>query len=218
MLFPVSDLKKDVRIALDYNPSSDALLETEDIDTLTLEEVIVSKIEDAARLVTLAAPQHLLEGGEPFGDSVFWDSHPGYGPGRIALPDDFLRLVTFKMSDWDMAVTVAITEDDPAYPMQRSRYPGIRGNPQKPVVAIVTQPIGQVLEFFSCTGGPDVYVKRARYIPIPKITDEGEGDMIPICAKLRPAVVYYTAYLVAQATGQADLAAAMLNNANELMK
>jgi len=214
MNYLVADIQRDVRIALDYNPTSEALLETEDIDTLTLEEVIASKVEDAARLVTLAAPQHLLEGGEPFGDSVSWDSEPGYGPGRIALPDDFLRLVSFKMSDWDMAVTSAITEDDAAYPMQRSRYPGLRGNPQKPVVAIVTQPIGQVLEFFSCTAGPDVYVKRARYIPIPKIV----GGYIPLSPKLRPAVVYYTAYLVAQATQQADLAATLLSTANDLMK
>ena len=214
MNFSVADIQRDVRIALDYNPSSDALLATDDIDTLTLEEVIASKIEDAARLVTLAAPQHRLEGGESFGDSVVWDSQPGYGPGYVILPDDFLRIVSFKMSDWDMAVTTAITADDPVYPVQRSRYPGIRGNPQAPVVAVTMRPVGQVLEFFSCTAGPGTHVAWAQYIPIPKIS----SGLIPISSPLRDAVVYYAAYLVAEATGQADLAARLLNTANELMK
>ena len=101
-----------------------------------------------------------------------------------------------------------------AWAQQQSRYPGIRGCPQKPIVAITTQPIGQVLEFYSCTGGSKVFLKRARYIPLPRIEKGG----IDLCEKLHRAIVYYTAYLVALSTGQTDLAASMSNIANELMK
>lgn len=214
MTFPVADIQRDVRIALDYNPTSDALLGTADVDTLTLEEVILNKVEDASRLVILAAPQHLLDGGEPFAQQIVWESHPGYGMGSVPLPDDFLRLVTFKMSDWDLSVTSAITEDDPAYLVQRSRYPGLRGNPQRPVAAVVMRPSGLVLEFFSCTQGPDVSIQRARYIPIPRII----AGAIDFPEKLRPAVIQMTASLVAAATGQPDLAGLMRNAANDLMQ
>lgn len=214
MIFSVDDIKRDVRIALDQNNSSTPLLDTGDIDTLTLEEIIESKIEDAARVVTRDAAHYLLDGGKAFGESVRWDVREGYGSGSILLPDDFLRLVSFQMSDWSYPVLNAITEDNPIYALQHSRYGGVRGNPQKPIVALSQQPIGLVLEFFSCAAGENTFVKRATYMPIPKITD-GE---ITISEKLKPAVVYYTAYLAALSIGNGDLAATLLNTSKELMQ
>jgi hypothetical protein len=214
MIFSVDDIKRDVRIALDQNNSSTPLLDTGDIDTLTLEEIIESKIEDAARVVTRDAAHYLLDGGKAFGESVRWDVREGYGSGSILLPDDFLRLVSFQMSDWSYPVLNAITEDNPIYALQHSRYGGVRGNPQKPIVALSQQPIGLVLEFFSCAAGENTFVKRATYMPIPKITD-GE---ITISEKLKPAVVYYTAHLAALSIGNGDLAATLLNTSKELMQ
>lgn len=221
MIFSVDDIKRDVRIALDQNNSSTPLLDTGDIDTLTLEEIIESKIEDAARVVTRDAAHYLLNGGKTFGDSISWDVREGYGSGSIPLPNDFLRLVSFQMSDWSYPVLNAISEDDAMYPLQHSRYGGVRGNPQKPVVALSQRPTskgasknGLWLEFFSCAAGENTFVKRATYMPIPKITD-GE---ITISEKLKPAVVYYTAYLVALSIGNGDLAATLLNTSKELMQ
>ena len=115
MLYQVEALKTDIRIALDQNMTSDQLFDTGDIDTLSLEDIIESKIADAARIVENGAPRHLLEGGKNFGDSISWDSAVGYGSGRILLPDDFMRLVSFQMSDWSRPCTVAITEDARVY-------------------------------------------------------------------------------------------------------
>lgn len=213
MKYKVADIIRDVRIAIDQNTTSDALLEVGDVDTLSLEEIIRSKIVDAATIVEAQAPVYLLDGGKAFGDSILWDSQPGIGSGEIHLPDDFLRLVCFRMSDWEGNPSV-ITEDDPKYAMQHSRYAGIRGNPQNPVVAIVTQPIGQVLEFYSCTAGEQAYVKQARYIPIPRI----EGEEIEVCEKLRRAIVYYAAYLTALSVGNGDLATAMQTITKEILK
>lgn len=219
MFYLLDNLKKSIRIALDQNNSSDPLVGIGDIDTLTLEEIIASKIVDAVRIVTAEAPSYLLDGGKPFAESIAWESQPGYGCGWTLLPDDFLRLVCFKMSDWAYAVTQAVAEDSQAYRMQRSRFPGIRGNPERPVVAITSQPAGQVLEFFSCASGEEAYVTRARYIPLPAVsTDGADREGIEICEKLEPAVIYYAAYLTALSTGANDLAAVMLQNSKELIK
>lgn len=214
MIYQVSDILRDVRIAIDQNMSSEPLAEQGDVDTLSLEEIIESKIADAARIVESGAPQHLLDSGKAFGDNIGWDSAVGYGSGHILLPSDFLRLITFQMSDWSYAITTPITEDDPLYSRQHSRFPGIRGCPEKPVVAVVQQPVGLVLEFFSCTSGENAYIKRARYLPIPKIQD----GTIELCEKLRQPIIYYTAYLTALSVGNSELATNMLNTSNELAK
>lgn len=215
MVFEVSEIIKDVRVAIDNNDTSLQMPNNLiDIDTLTLEQIIESKVADAARVVESTAPFYLLDSGKAFGDSIGWDGEAGYGSGHIHLPDDFLRLVTFQMSDWSYPVSEAITEEDEEYAMQRSRYAGIKGSPQKPVVAVVQQPIGLVLEFYSCYSGENAYIKRARYIPIPRVVD----GTIDLCEKLRPAIVYYTAYMVALSIKDGDLATAMLNQSKELMQ
>ena len=184
MIYPLSDLVREIRITLDQNMSSETLTELGDIDTLSLDELIDSKIEDAARLVVQSAPAVLLGSGKAFGETIGWDMQAGYGSGHIVLPDDFLRLIVFQMSDWSMPVTLAIDETSPLYSRQKSRYTGVRGNPQRPVVAIVQQPIGNVLEFFSCEQGEDVYIKMARYAPLPKKYTLDDEEVIDLPEKL----------------------------------
>lgn len=212
MEYNVSDIVQEAKVALDENVDSSALSGLGDVDTLKLDEIVESKVVDAAMVIEQNAPAYMLDSGKAFGESIGWDGQPGYGAGYIHLPDDFMRLVCFQMSDWDYALTMAITEDSPQYQMQRSRFAGVRGNPQKPVVAITSQPIGLVLEFFSCYSGENAYIKKARYIPVPRI----KNGKIDLCEKLRRAVVYYTAYLAALSLGNGDAAAAMLATAREL--
>ena len=198
MLYTVSDIVKDIRIAMDENMMSGTLTALGDVDTLGINEIIKSKIEDAVRSVEMNAPLSMLDGGSSFGASgISWESAKGYGMGTIILPEDFMRLISFQMSDWDYPVFKAISEDSPLYMQQRSRFAGIRGCPQKPVVAIVNNPSGLALEFFSCSGGSSVEVKRARYLPLPKI----RNGKIDICEKLYRSAVYYAAFLAATAVG-----------------
>lgn len=212
MKYPIQEIISDVRKALDENSQEESLAAVGDVDTLMLDEIIESKIEDGARVVENSAPHHLLDSGRVFGDSVEWSGKAGYGSGSIHLPDDFLRLAVFQMSDWAYAVTEPIYQDNPLYAQQHSRFAGVRGNTEAPVVAIVLQPIGHVLEFYSCSAGADVYVKYARYIPIPKIRNEE----IELCEKLKPAIIYYIAHLVAQTLNNADLAEKMLSTAKSI--
>lgn len=212
MEYPVEQLIKAAKVAIDENVSSEPLASLGDLDTLTLDEILLSKVEDAARLVEEGAAHYLLDAGKPFGASVEWESQEGYGAGKVNLPSDFMRLVTFRMSDWFKPVTEAITEEHQLYGQQSSRYLGVRGNPERPVVAITHGAAGQVLEFYSCSAGPGVRVSFARYLPIPTIKD----GSIDLCPKLARAVMYRLASMACAIIGHSELAALLLGTSNEL--
>lgn len=201
---------RDVKVAIDQNASSAVLLAEEDVDTLSTDEIVRSKIVEGTRRVVRIAPSHLLDGGVPFGDVVYWSSRLS---GRIILPEDFMRLFIFKMSDWERPVYDPITAADAAYGLQFSRYKGIRGTPQKPVVAIISRQEGLTLEFFSCrnTGAT---VEQALYFPFPRI--DGDGG-IEIPERCYNAVVYEAASLTLMTIGESELSARMSELSKEFL-
>lgn len=210
-MYNIETVSEDVRIAIDENKTSEQLLGDEDIDTLSLNEIIRSKIEEAVRRVETTAPTFLLEEGHTFGDSVFWEDN---NSGWTLLPDDFMRLIAFRMSDWERTCYNAISVDDPIYDLQSSRYKGVRGNVQKPVCAVVNRAEGKALEFYSCNS-EEAYVKRATYLPYPEIDDE---DGIDISERCYTAVVYTTAALVLTAYGANDRAEQLNALAKSIME
>ena len=215
--YSISNLSRDVRIALDQNNISSQLITSGDIDTLTLDEIIESKIPDAVRFVDIQCPLRYLGAGTAFPNAskvITWESQAGYGPGSVVLPADFLRLICFKMSDWDHPVFVPIEETDPLYAVQRSRFGGVRGNPQKPVCAIVNRSSGLTLEFYSCAADSNAAVSMASYVPIPTVS----SGAIEISDLLVPAVIYQAAGLTAQALNDMTVANAFYAQAKELMQ
>lgn len=214
MDYSVTDLVSQVRVALDLNCVDNQLITANDRDTLLIDRLIESKLPHAARIVETDAPAHLLDSGRAFGDTIGWPGDIGVGYGVIHLPDDFMRLVCFQMSDWSRPVTEAITEESPLYDLQRSSIAGLHGSPENPVVAITKQPVGLVLEFYSCTAGTSVTLRRARYIPVPRIVSGG----INLCEKLKDAIVHYCAHLVAASTGHFEQSAALLKISESLMQ
>lgn len=206
-VYPIDQIIKDVRTAIDQNSTSNTLTLLGDTDTLSLDKIIESKIIEAVKYVHCSAPIYLLDGGYNFGDAIYWDELES---GHILLPEDFMRLVIFKMSDWSHAVYVALTPDDPRYSHQSSRFKGIRGTAQRPVVAITFRPEGKSLEFYSCKD-TKAYVSKAVYIPYPRI-DEYDG--IEICEKCYISCIYTIAALVAGTLQDSNLHTIM----NELSK
>lgn len=93
MIYKVDDIMRDVRVCLDQNMTSEQLLQTGDIDTLSLDDIVRSKILDAVVRVHTVAPPHLLEAGHNFGDAIFWGDLES---GWVLLPHDFLRLDRFR--------------------------------------------------------------------------------------------------------------------------
>ncbi len=210
MVYNILQIVRDVRIAIDENKTGEQLIADEDVDTLSLDEIIRSKIVEAVRRVLTAAPVHLLDGGLPFCDAVYCRDK---GAGWALLPCDFMRLIIFKMSDWERPVYDAITAADPEYQLQHSRYKGIRGNPQKPVVAIVSRQEGRVLELYSCEN-EDATVEQSLYLPLPEIDKDGGIEIPERCYQ---SVVYTAASLTLATIGQGELSTLMTELSKQLL-
>lgn len=151
MIVQAEEMARAVRVAIDMNKGDEPLIMEGDTDTLTLDEIIMSKLADAVRMVVSEAPLHLLESGHDFGDC---DLHIGDdGKGFVILPRDFMRLLCFRMSDWTRPVYEAITESDALYGRQSSKWKGVCGSASRPVCAVVRRSEGLVLEFYSSRSG-----------------------------------------------------------------
>lgn len=210
MVVQAEDMAKAVRVAIDMNKNDSPLLAEEDNTTLELDDIIYAKLVDAVKLVEMEAPATMLESGHDFGENLFIDED---GKGFIILPDDFMRLVSFRMSDWKRTVYEAINEDDPKYRLQSSKWKGICGNTEKPVCAIVRRSEGKVLEFYSSTDDTAT-ITQATYIPIPKIGMDGGIDIAADCYR---AAVYRAAALVLASVGD-QLSTTMLEISKSLLQ
>lgn len=215
-VYSIEEIIRDVRIVLDLDKSNNSLILIHDTDALSINDIITSKITDAVKRIHITAPAYLLDGGHNLSNSVHWKDGVGSelqsspGTGWIQLPEDFMRLICFSMSDWSTIVYNAISTDDPLYKKQSSRFKGIKGNPQKPVCIIAVYPTGRVLEFYSCKNN-NATVTMGVYIPYPKIDMYGS---IEICERCYTAVIYTIAMLVSITLGENEKG----NYFNELAK
>lgn len=203
MIYQVERIQQDVRVCLDQNMLSAPLAGLGDPDTLALDEIIRSKVEEGVRHVHSTAPYHLLEEGHNFGDAVYWGEMES---GWVLLPADFMRLVVFEMDDWSRAVYSVITPGSPEYERQRSRFKAIRGTADRPVCALCVRPEGKVLEFYSCKTA-DARVSRAVYLPFPRIDASGGID---VCERCYEAVIYRVAGLSLVTLGEVEKAASFM--------
>lgn len=177
MIYKKERIVADVCRLMNANWQSEPVPGLGESPQLRLDEIIEQLMPEAAKDATLEAPLCDLEQGHTFGDAVHWGHHCD---GWVLLPDDFLRLVCFKMSDWSVAAYHAISADDPLYYLQYSPFESLKGCPQKPVCALVNRPEGQVLEFFSCADR-DAHVERAAYVPVPAYDALGGLDVSERC-------------------------------------
>lgn len=204
-----SKILEDVRMALDENRVSTTLV---DSDTLSMNDIIVSKMVQAVKNVEMSVPVHMLE-GVYFSASINWKMVEGIGAGSLFLPSDFMRLVSFKMSDWSYAVSSVILGDTEDYRKQISRYPGVRGCPQRPVCALVNSSTGLTLEFFSCTAGTGTGIEKALYVAEPVISG---GDIV-VSPKCYNAIIYTCAGLSCSAYGAKEQSEMMFKIAKDFI-
>ncbi len=210
MIVQAEEMAKAVRVAIDMNKGDEPLFVEGDTDTLTLDEIIMAKLADAVRLVEMEAPATMLESGHDFGDNIFIGED---GKGFVILPEDFMRLISFRMSDWKRTVFEAISENDSQYALQSSKWKGICGNPEKPVCAIVRRSEGKVLEFYSCNDNT-AFVTQATYVPIPRIDIDGGIDVAENCYR---AAIYRAASLALASVGD-QLSTTMLEISKSLLQ
>lgn len=210
--YDVSDLVKETKVVLDRNQESAELLPT-DSDTLSQGEIIRSKIVDAARMVMESCPAEKLDGIKLEDMEASWMEDNGAYVGTMYLPSDFLRLLSVKAEGWRRPGRI-ITENDEEYALQGCKY-GVRGNPERPIAAIVHSEGGRYVELY--TSNKDDVGVDFTYVVEPSISSSEDGkETIELPKGLKDAIVYMAGYLTCITLGDNDTAGGILAIANKL--
>ena len=196
----VDELVKEVRVTLDENQVESEYLQSS-TENMELNEIIRSKMPDAVRGIVEMCPVSLLNADAlTLADDDRTENEDGIG--FVVLPNDFLRLVSFKLASWNRSVTSVADEESPTGLMQRNAF--TRGTPMKPVCVLSHKADGRrVLEYFTASGGNDT-VERALYVPNPSIVTEDGNEKISIPHLLRASIVNYCAGLACLSRGDAE--------------
>lgn len=207
--YAVSDLVKEVKVLLDRNQESAGLLAPDDSDTLSQAELIESKIVDAARIILSDAPEDMVEGTSCTNEVTWTDSNGGYYVGKMVLPTNMLRILSVKAEDWNRPATI-ISESDDAYKYQNCKY-GVRGNPERPIAAIVHTANGKSIELY--TSKKQNATLAFIYVQVPSITTE---QKISLPSVLKDSILYMAGYLTCISLGDTDTASKFIGVARKL--
>lgn len=175
----VDSIVADVKVCFDEIGLNDAEFLT-GTDNAEMDTIITSKIGDALRFVGLHADVGYLE-PTVIDESVTAEN----GVVDYELPDDFLRLIYARLSDWLFAVTEPIFYTEKEYATLKN--PITTGYPDNPKVAITAD---KHLELYT-TKSSDVKLTFG-YIGEAKPNDNNKW---PIPDKLHRAIIYYIAGL-----------------------
>lgn len=182
----IADIVQKVRAKYDEIAlnESDMMAEADDSD---FDVIVKSCISDAYRFVVNSADLSMLEGKQLTGGSMTIDSNL---VGHVALPDDFLRGLTFRLSSWQSSASDIITEDTPEYRMQSDPY--ACGTYQNPVAAIVHTSSGRELELYKAKSSNDT-LRSFVYMP----AWDSSSESVDIPDQVADAFIYYVAGLTA---------------------
>jgi hypothetical protein len=137
----VSDISLSVRKILDEIGTNDSDFisieiggEVYDKDNYELDVIIKDKIIQAVNFIHKYADYSLINGIRLTGTLVLNSNLSGYLPLPTVENLTFLRLISFKMSDWLIPVQNVIYEDNPEYIKQFDEF--ARGTFERPVCVI----------------------------------------------------------------------------------
>ena len=196
----VDSIVADVKVCFDEIGLNDAEFLT-GTDNAEMDTIIASKIGDALRFVGLHADVGYLE-PTVIDESVTAEN----GVVDYKLPDDFLRMIYARLSDWLFAVTEPIFYTEKEYATLKN--PITTGYPDNPKVAITAD---KHLELYTTkSSSPKLTLG---YIGE---TVQDENEQWPIPSKLYRGVVYYTAGLTLLTYKDAH-ADALMNQAIEII-
>lgn len=135
---------------------------------LSLTALIRSLAPEEASRAILETDHALLDDFSTFGTSV---GHSPQGFGYVMLPDDFLRLVSFRMDSWKCAVSQPASPGSAEWRLMDSPCTPLRGSVRNPRCRIVQRGVGKVLEFSPYADEADV--TEAIYVARPEFDAEG---------------------------------------------
>lgn len=172
-------------------------------DAIGIERYIETKLPEAIRQVLLSVSPSMLE-AVPF-DAALLPQKNQDGSGIVPLPEDWMKMVSFKMKGWNRPVTEFLAEEDPLAIRQQNLF--LRGGSLKPVCVIGHTPEGILsLFYYSLPAYVRVHeIEQALYLPCPKEVDGGYD----FPRRLMPEVCYVCAALVYDILGRPDMAAVM---------
>lgn len=164
-----------------------------DADSLNIKRAIESAAVPVIRNIHLIAPNVLLDGIQYVPKSVQTIIQDSEVCGlRINLPDNFLRLVSVKVAQWDRPTQTLVAEDSVEYRKQKNKF--LRGTRHNPVAAIVHSVNGTTPGY-----SIELYPYNTQYNPalslsmlyVPEILMLRSGTTeFTICPKLEQACMY----------------------------
>ncbi len=203
--YKVSELVSEVKVILDRNQETSALV-PEDTDTLSQAELIESVLLPATRTIEQLAPVEMLGDltTQITSPRVTWTNVNGAYMGTITVPEEMLRIVSVRASDWDRPGTI-ILDTDKAYAWQSNVY--VRGNTEAPIVAFTHKSGQRTLELY--TSKTDKATVDFTYLDDPSIRKTVDGLYINVCWLLHDAIVYMAASLVCDSIGDSQTATSL---------
>lgn len=131
-----------------------------DVDSINVAAFPLDELlDEAGAWVVRTCPLHCLGSGTEL--PIVAIKKREDGSGRMPLPHDFVRLLSFKVEGWNHKVTAPIRDTDDRYKQQSNKY--LRGNDSKPVVVLCDG--DKTLEYYSSSKGVEAEIEIARYFP-----------------------------------------------------
>jgi len=243
MKIDIDNIIKQVRVIVDENEDTSALLVATDgdddllpdNDALQTEEISKAMVLQAIDRVHYMAPVLILNGAvmdlkdyklkEGSKDDRKWNRYELVQ--RLTLPDDVLRVTRVKLDNWCMAVTQMVEEGSGLYSTMFSRFGAVRPSTLRPMVGIAV----------GMEGGADLVAAPVNVPILPKYFDkvmEGYDEMNSVrkgevsvvlrakdggymADRCEKAVVYMVANLYYISIGEYQRASAMAQEVAELL-
>lgn len=129
-----------------------------------IENTIDSILDECARDILLSHPLSKL----PLTSIIPTPAGQTDGSGFIALPTDYLRLVSLQIAGFKKDIVHLITPEDPLYKLQANEF--VRGTKNKPVGFLAQKVIGgtarQCIHYFSLNPGDTHTTQQFVYVAL----------------------------------------------------
>ena len=117
----------------------------------------------------LALPAQRITGWRPW-PACNGSTADSNGRVVVALPDDFLRLLSLRLTDWESPVTEILAPGDWRRRLQDRRFRSLGATTRSPKAFFTSDAEGRrCLELFGSAPGTAVEIAEGWYLPIPHL-------------------------------------------------
>lgn len=176
-------------------------------DEKPIDTIIESLLDECALEILLKAPFHRLPITSGTSSVSADKDTVDTTTGTISVPEDFLRLVSFRMDDWQRSVTTLAIKGDAIARRQSNKY--IRGGKARPIGVLSKTDKGLKIEYYS-TFSTTHTISEFYYIAKASAEEITDNQMIE-------AMTWICAGRVLSIIGNADDAKNAYDNAQSLM-